>query len=290
MWIVAVILLLLLLTALLFPLRLYFDFNGNLSRIFLGLKFFRFKKEIEKELNLFKKKNKDSSREESFDSFQESVKPESVSSIKSKANVEKKEPIKSERDLSVSDVKSSKEEKKDSKINSEEKDDFFEDKVSSSGEESVESKEFLERDFFSVLLQPSFVSSAWGTGISVLQKLFHLCDVKFKDSYITGIRGRMPADTGMFAAIAANLKGVFPHLDGWNLELDWCGNTPFSINCHAVLKTNILRILWVLFYAAIHALKLYVSYRLLKRRYLKAKETMPLSWWRNKVVNFLAEE
>lgn len=268
MWIVAVILLLLLLTALLFPLRLYFDFNGNLSRIFLGLKFFRFKKEIEKELNLFKKKNKDSSREESFDSFQESVKPESVSSIKSKANVEKK----------------------DSKINSEEKDDFFEDKVSSSGEESVESKEFSERDFFSVLLQPSFVSSAWGTGISVLQKLFHLCDVKFKDSYITGIRGRMPADTGMFAAIAANLKGVFPHLDGWNLELDWCGNTPFSINCHAVLKTNILRILWVLFYAAIHALKLYVSYRLLKRRYLKAKETMPLSWWRNKIVNFLAEE
>ena len=101
MWIVAVILLLLLLTALLFPLRLYFDFNGNLSRIFLGLKFFRFKKEIEKELNLFKKKNKDSSGEESFDSFQESVKPESVSSIKSKANVEKKEPIKSERDLSV---------------------------------------------------------------------------------------------------------------------------------------------------------------------------------------------
>ena len=141
-----------------------------------------------------------------------------------------------------------------------------------------------------MLLQPSFVSSAWGTGISVLQKLFHLCDVKFKDSYITGIRGRMPADTGMFAAIAANLKGVFPHLDGWNLELDWCGNTPFSINCHAVLKTNILRILWVLFYAAIHALKLYVSYRLLKRRYLKAKETMPLSWWRNKIVNFLAEE
>jgi hypothetical protein len=58
MWIVAVILLLLLLTALLFPLRLYFDFNGNLSRIFLGLKFFRLKKEIEKELNLFKKKIK----------------------------------------------------------------------------------------------------------------------------------------------------------------------------------------------------------------------------------------
>ena len=136
MWIVAVISLLLLLTALLFPLRLCIAFNGNLSRIFFSLKFFRFKKEIEKEINLFKKKNKDSSREESFDSFQESVKPESVSSIKSKANVEKKEPIKSERDLSVSDVKSSKEEKKDSKINSEEKDDFFEENILS-GENPV---------------------------------------------------------------------------------------------------------------------------------------------------------
>lgn len=290
MWIVAVISLLLLLTALLFPLRLCIAFNGNLSRIFFSLKFFRFKKEIEKEINLFKKKNKDSSKEESFDSFQESVETESVSKVKPKTCSEKKEPTQAERDLSVSDIKSVKAEKNNSQINSKEKDDFFEENILSGEEESVENKEFSERDFFSVLLQPSFVSSAWNSGVSVLQKLFHLCDVKFKNSYITGIRGRMPADTGMFAAIAANLKGVFPYLDGWNLELDWCGNTPFSINCHAVLKTNILRILWVLFYAAIHALKLYISYRLLKRRYLKAKETMPLSWWRNKVVNFLAEE
>ena len=134
------------------------------------------------------------------------------------------------------------------------------------------------------------VSKIWKACVDSLGRVLKIFKVKFENSYISGFRGRQPAETGMLAAIAAGIPSVFPQLQGWTVHWDWCGNTPFQIKGHCIAKVNLFRILCALIVAGSHALKIFVLYRILKRQYLKSPEEMPLSWWRTKILNFLSEE
>lgn len=283
MWFLAVLSGCLLVAALLFPWRLYLHFEGTLSLFCLELRFLRFKKKIKKSISLFKKKKTE-------DFVEEEVFEEHYSSSKNQSSFQEEKTFEREPSKEFTPKDNTKEGEELAPLNQDYDFSDLEEEIPEEKEVKKKKEKISERDFFSILLQPIFVSKVWNSGIICLGKFFRIFQVEFENSYIAGIHGPKPADTGMLAAIAAALPSIFPQCKGWNVHWDWCGNTPFSIQGNCILKMNLFRIGRTIFYLLYHGVFLFILYRKLRKKYLKNKEEMPLSWWRKKIVNFLAEE
>ncbi len=152
------------------------------------------------------------------------------------------------------------------------------------------SKEFSDKDFFTIILQDSFWSAAWKHAIRLLKAAIFLFTIKFSNARIRGLSARTPAYTGYWAACTAFLFSTVPVFDGWQIEWDWCKNQKLRVCGICTCTFNVARLLLLLAVAAYAAACLAVRYFYQKRIYRKEPERFELSFVSRQIVKFLAED
>lgn len=289
---------------LLFPLRVYADFQVTMKECFLKLAFFKWKKEFR---HVFKKKEK-------VEVARHKAEKKEAKALAKKEKALKKEKAKQEKELKkerasapaeVSKIEASsvktvetakvepvtplaqepaqKIEKKPAELSTAER-------LGDAKQENGKEEELSDRDFFTLLLQPKMVSLAWKYLKVLLGRTLKLFRIKFHDSFIEGVKGRSPQETGCLAALLGSLHTVFPALAGFTFVMNWDGSVELGAYGKFTAQINLLRILLFILLAAYIAGRVALLYFLMKRKYKKDATGFKLAWWRRKIVDFIAAE
>lgn len=298
---------------LLFPLRVRGEFEITLEKGSVKLSFFkwhkeiskRFKKEIEKASEEVvacapevkkdlqkspekkeKQKNKDALKTESEKKLSPQVSETPVKTEeKSKLQLEE-DPKKKAREISrdrENEKQKKKREKELAKLEAKKQ-------KKKKQAEKEDSPEFKDKDFFTLLLQPKMVSLAWKYLIKLLNSTFKLFRFKFSDSFVEGIDTGNPARNGYLLAILGALPSIVPALACVTFIINWDGSVKLGGFGKFTASINLLRICaWILVVVYIAA-RLALLYFWMRYRYRKDASRYKLSWWRKKIVDFIAAE